>query len=183
MSGGMGLDSAEAGGQLLALPPRRLTHEALANLATPTATLLGPVCGRVVTFSAYGLAQPQGSSKAFYVKQLGRAVVTSDNPRIKDWRRDVARAAGDAMKDVPLMRGAVELIVVFYRPRVKSWPRKRRFATGKPDSDKLLRAVGDALTGIVFQDDAQVVAALAFKAIGEPARADVCVRELGPEGV
>lgn len=44
----------------------------------------------------------------------------------------------------------------------KPWP------SSKPDLDKLVRAVNDALTGIVLQDDSQVVAIQTLKEYGVP---------------
>jgi Holliday junction resolvase RusA-like endonuclease len=161
-----------------------VTHEQLASITTPAVFLLGaPVFAcRTLTFSSYGLAKPQGSQESRFVPSLGRAIAHEKRP-VLDWRRDVARAAGAALPaGYELMRGAVELLVVFYRPRPRSWPRRRVFQTSAPDADKLARAIGDALKGVVYADDAQIVALLAFKAVGEPARADVLVRELAPEG-
>jgi Holliday junction resolvase RusA-like endonuclease len=36
----------------------------------------------------------------------------------------------------------------------KGFPREKR---SRPDLDKLIRAVGDALTGVLWTDDAQIV--------------------------
>jgi Holliday junction resolvase RusA-like endonuclease len=50
--------------------------------------------------------------------------------------------------------------------------------TTKPDVDKLMRAVFDALSGVVFEDDAQVVEGSFKKAFGSPARMDVRIETL-----
>ena len=50
--------------------------------------------------------------------------------------------------------------------------------TTMPDVDKLARCALDALTGIVFRDDAQIVDLHAVKRYGEPERAEIMVREL-----
>lgn len=104
-------------------------------------------------FEVFGTPQPQGSARAFVVK--GRAVVTSANPNLKDWRNLVSVAAREAMAGLPPVDGAVEVNVVFWLARPKSV--KRASVTVKPDIDKCLRAVLDSLTSVVFQDDAQVV--------------------------
>lgn len=46
----------------------------------------------------------------------------------------------------------------FALPRPRSRPKRDHWPDRRPDLDKLGRALLDALTGIVFLDDAQVVA-------------------------
>ena len=41
---------------------------------------------------------------------------------------------------------------------------------------KLARAVEDAMSGVVYRDDAQVVTEVLRKRYGEPARAEVAIR-------
>ena len=108
----------------------------------------------MVRFEVYGVPQPQGSSRAFVTK-TGRAVVTSANKNLRPWRDQVAWEAREAMDGSPPLTGAVCVEVVFWLARPKSV--KRLSPTVKPDVDKLLRGVLDALTGVAFVDDAQVV--------------------------
>ena len=63
-----------------------------------------------------------------------------------------------------LLIGPVVLSVSFYLARPKSLPKKVRQHAKRPDLDKLIRGATDALTGIVWKDDAQVVTILATKA-------------------
>lgn len=102
------------------------------------------------------------------------------------WRRQVAQAAGEAMNGTGLLDGALELSVIFTVPRPKGHfgvrglrPSAPAYPTVRPDVTKLLRAVEDALTGIVWRDDSQVVCQHAYKEYGEPARADVKVTTHG----
>jgi Holliday junction resolvase RusA-like endonuclease len=87
---------------------------------------------------------------------------------LKSWREQVASAAQRAFRCQPLMDGALQVELVFVRPRNKG-----HFGTGKnagtlkgsapaypaiaPDDEKLSRAVSDALTGVVWTDDSRVV--------------------------
>ena len=82
--------------------------------------------------------------------------VTSDNPRVKGWRQVVAEQAQAAVGG-ELFLGPVVLTVTFRLPRPDSLPKKTHHHTRKPDLDKLIRAIGDGLTGVVFVDDKQVV--------------------------
>lgn len=116
------------------------------------------------SFFVYGTPVPQGSMKAFVVG--GHARLTSDNQKLKPWREAVKAAAIEAKQqrnghtfDTPLVTH-----FVFYVPRPKSYPKKILFPWRKPDLDKLVRGVNDALTEASFwTDDALVVDAYAAK--------------------
>lgn len=129
-------------------------------------------------FYVLGKPEPQGSTRAFVVK--GRAVTTSANPNMKGWRERVAteaQAAGVTFHEV----GPVQVEVGFRMPKPKSTPRRVVAPVTKPDIDKLGRAVLDALTGISYKDDSQVVALTltkAYAAEGEPSGAWVEISEV-----
>ncbi|MGV0438881.1 RusA family crossover junction endodeoxyribonuclease [Corynebacterium mastitidis] len=81
---------------------------------------------------------------------------------VKPWRAAVARIAREYITH-PL-DGPVELHVDFHMPRPKAWGRHRDDPmTVRPDLDKLLRAVDDALTGVAFRDDSQVTRIIGHK--------------------
>ena len=136
-----------------------------------------------LTFTVYGEAQPQGSAKAFVPKGWSRPIITSDNAQLKSWRQLVAEAANRALaaltvKDRHYLVDGVRLSIAFYLPRPKSLPKRATAHTKKPDVDKLVRAICDALSNIVFRDDSQVcelVTAKHYALEGEPARVDIRV--------
>lgn len=120
----------------------------------------------MLTFIAWGVAAPKGSAKGFAVPVKGkpgkfRAVVTHDNPRTKGWQQTIAEAAGRALDGAgsawTVGEWPVRLLVVFYLARPKSLGRRVAHHTTRPDLDKLTRSVGDALTGVMWNDDSQVV--------------------------
>lgn len=125
-----------------------------------------------LTFEVHGLPQPQGSAKGFVHRSTGRVIVTSDNPQLRSWRQDVAARASEALGDLPrplYRRGQpVRLAVTFYLPRPQSAPRRVLYPATRPDLDKLLRALCDALSGLAFEDDAMVVTAIVEKRFGTP---------------
>jgi Holliday junction resolvase RusA-like endonuclease len=144
-----------------------------------------------VTFTVPGLPQPAGSKRAFAHRTTGRIVVTDANKNARSWKTDVAGVAAAAMRGAPLLEGPLELAVIFHVPRPKGHYGTGRNAgavraaapthpTVKPDVTKLLRAVEDAMTGIVWRDDAQVVVQRAEKRYGEPARAVIAVAPILP---
>ncbi len=104
-----------------------------------------------------GRPVPQGSTKAFVVN--GRARVTADNPATKPWRADIqAHVRAHVGPVIPHPDGPVTLGLRFLMPRRAAEPKRVTPAhTRKPDLDKLTRAVLDALTGLVYTDDSQVV--------------------------
>lgn len=117
----------------------------------------------VVRIRTVGVPAPKGSKKAFpNPKNPQRPIVVDDNPKsLKAWHAAVAQAARDAMAELghpPVMEGPIAVRAVFYLPTPKSLsPRWRWLPTTKPDLDKLERATWDAMTGIVYRDDALIV--------------------------
>lgn len=144
--------------------------------------------GRFIAFTVDGVAAPAGSKRAFAHRTTGRIVVTDDSKRSRPWKQQVAATAAAAM-DGPLLAGPLELVVTFTMPRPKGHfgqganaarvkPAAPAFPIVKPDVTKLVRAVEDALTGVVWRDDAQVIAQHAHKVYGETAKCEVEVLSL-----
>jgi Holliday junction resolvase RusA-like endonuclease len=118
--------------------------------------------------------------------------VREDNPATEPWRQAVRAAALTAMDGRQVRTGPLRLTLtlVFHRPaghwgsgrnagRLK--PSAPLYVRTRPDVDKCVRAVADAITGIVCRDDAQLVIVHAEKHYGEPPCAHVVVDELALE--
>ncbi len=155
-------------------------------------------------FTVYGTAAPKGSPKVQMRGKPGHAGncrlcgalkfprVLEDTPETARWQKSVALAAKYAMRgrarwnDTPLV---VQVTFGFERPT-------GHYGTGrnahvlkpsapiapsvKPDTDKLLRTTLDGMNGIVFDDDARVVAPQPWKIyvpIGQPEGAAILIRE------
>lgn len=135
-----------------------------------------------ISFIVWGEPIPQGSTRAFIPKGWKRPIITADNKRTKPWRQDVKAAALEAMEkaNVPLMGKGVAVSVAchFYFARPKSAKRSVTHKTTRPDLDKLIRSVGDALKGIVYEDDAQVVSLSLLKDFAPRPHAEIFVVEL-----
>jgi Holliday junction resolvase RusA-like endonuclease len=123
-----------------------------------------------LTFSVYGVAQAKGNMRALLVKGMKYPVVTDSNRSAKSWSQLVAQQASVAIQQLPdgdraVLDGAVRLTVAFYLPRPKKY-QKRGLPVAcltAPDWDKLARAVGDALAGVAYHDDRQIVEAVIGK--------------------
>ena len=115
-------------------------------------------------FEVLGLPQPQGSARAFVNPRTGRPIITSDNKNLKPWRQDVREVAHLCWGGRPAHAGAIWLGLLFRFPRPASHfgahglrPSAPASMTVRPDLDKLVRAVQDALRDAgVYRDDAQV---------------------------
>jgi len=141
-----------------------------------------------IEFRVDGTPKPQGSKRAFVNPKTKRAIIVDDNKvELRDWRTDVKLMARKAMRDHPMIvqPSAVVLGVAFVMPRPLSTPKSRTPpAIKKPDIDKLLRAIMDALSGTVYQDDAQVIGFdkldKRIAEIGESPGATITVTEILP---
>lgn len=130
-----------------------------------------------ITFTVLGKAQPQGSVRAFMVG--GKPRLTSDNEKMKPWRQQVGWAALEARGEFFAHRNTpVRAIYSFYLAPPQKLPKGRTRATAKPDVDKLIRAISDALTGVVWEDDSQLVEVTAKKQYGLPPRTEITVESL-----
>lgn len=114
-----------------------------------------------LSFTVFGEAIPQGSAKAFMPKNARYPIVTSDNPRLKGWRQRVAEDASIALEQLGAKGwydgvGPITVVAMFHLPRPKTFPKKGKPHLTRPDVDKLARAIGDALTGVLWRDDSQV---------------------------
>lgn len=119
-----------------------------------------------IAFEVRGLPIPQGSTRAWVVN--GKPIITSTAKGLGSWRRLVADVA-QQFAPPDLWNGPIRLELTFGLPKPKSAPKTRRVWPDKrPDLDKLVRAVLDALTHIVFSDDAQIVELHATKEYGPP---------------
>ena len=132
----------------------------------------------MIHFTAYGVPAPKGSMKAFYRPGMRFPVVTEANKNTRPWAAIVKDAAIQASAGRPVSGDPLCLSVVFHMPRPKSLPKKVVAHVKKPDLDKLLRAVKDALTGVLWRDDSQVIGVMATKLyvdIGQMPRAEIGV--------
>ena len=137
-----------------------------------------------LTFTVYGIAQAKGNMRAIHLKGMKFPIVTESNRSAKSWAQLVAQGANDALgarapEERLVLDGAIRLTVAFYLPRPKKFKRGVPAAhLTAPDWDKLARSIGDALSGVVYHDDKQIVEAVIGKFYAEtdaPPRVDIRV--------
>lgn len=101
----------------------------------------------------------------------GHAVVYNDQKHqraLQDIRGRYITARGTIRGD---FRGPIILSLISHRHVPQSWPKRRHGEqdTAKPDASNILKLVEDALNGVAYHDDSQIVAAIPIKA---PRRGD-----------
>ena len=137
-----------------------------------------------IRFTVYAHPEPQGSSKAFRHSKTNRIIVNSDNPQVKPYRHIVTQLCCEqisklnaslpwADKKIPVSIG-----FRFYLQKPSSVPKKRTEPVVKPDLDKLIRSTTDALTGVLYHDDAQIVEYFEVRKLyGTPERVEIVCRQ------
>lgn len=118
-----------------------------------------------VQFRVLGKPAPAGSKRGFVVG--GRVVLTDASKQTKPWQVLVQSVALDAMSGTPPLEGPIAAHFSFTERRPKSHfnskgelnaaGRRKPYPTKAPDLLKLARAVEDALSGVCYRDDSQIV--------------------------
>lgn len=112
-----------------------------------------------IAFTVEGIPRPQGSKS-----HIGRGIMVESSKYVATWRSMIRDAAKKAMGCNAAVKGIpIGLRAEFYFERPKSHYNAKglrtdapEYVTKKPDSDKLVRAVLDACTAVVYYDDSQV---------------------------
>ena len=123
-----------------------------------------------------GTAIPQGSKS---VTRTG--VMYEANPKLREWRTHCAAVltawTGTWFGAWEPYDGPLLVDVTFYLPKPKR--PKFQLPAVKPDTDKLQRALGDAMTAAgVITDDARITTWHARKRYGEPGCEGITIHDI-----
>lgn len=116
---------------------------------------------------------PQGKGRPRFSRKTGNVYTPS---KTRSYENSLKWEAKIAMKGKP-WTGPVYVEVRACMPLPKTKP-KSPWPTGKPDCDNFLKVSLDALNGIVWVDDAQVVAATIHKEYDNHPRLHITARRL-----
>jgi len=123
---------------------------------------------------------PVGKGRPRFVKATGRAYTPA---KTASYESLIAYAASQAMRGATPIDAPVGIKVQAVFPIPASWNKKKKAAahwhTSKPDGDNILKALGDALNGIVWTDDSQVARTSIAKVYGDTPGLHVFVEALG----
>ena len=111
-------------------------------------------------FFVAGDPKSKGSKSLMRTKGGRYLMIESNANALRKWMKAIAQHAQLACDK--RIEGPVLLKCAFYFRRPKT-VKKRKLPHVKPDLDKLLRAVNDALQGIAFADDSQVTTIVSHK--------------------
>ena len=128
--------------------------------------------------------RPRFSKLGGYVKAIDPAKSRNQKAFIKYLATAAAKQQGWTYTYLPLY---VEIIAYMGIPKSKSkkWRaaaiRGQERPTKKPDVDNLFKLVTDALSGVIYADDKQIVSCRISKIYGTEPRTEVIIRYAGNE--
>ncbi len=118
----------------------------------------------ICEFSVSGKPASRGSKRPVRHKHTGRIMLIDSCKRSYGYMADIKAAAIEAMAGKSPLECPVMLFVQFRFQRPKSHFNKKGlkadapdFHTQVPDLSKAIRGVEDAMTGVVYKDDRQIV--------------------------
>jgi Holliday junction resolvase RusA-like endonuclease len=136
----------------------------------------------MLTFTVEG--DPHGKGRPRF-RSTGKFVQTYTDSKTKSYEEKVRDAAKQAMGSAEPLETPVSVFCYIRLPVPKSYSKTRREAclngserpSKKPDTDNVFKSVSDAMNGIVYKDDCQIVSINAKKVYSAVAGVDVMVRE------
>lgn len=142
-----------------------------------------------ISFTVMGEPVPQPRQRHRVVKPKGRKpFVQNYTPKgdpVNDYKDSIIEAARQVYQGEPIrLPFSLSVKLIFSRHKTKMWKRKpmpRYFHMETPDTDNVIKAIKDALTGVVWVDDSYVGHdnIVKLRASGdEEARTEITIREL-----
>lgn len=140
-----------------------------------------------IEFFVPGKAEPGGSKKGFFNPKIKRVVIVDDNAKSGGWKQDVKLFASRAYLGEPIAETPLSVTCCFFiaRPKyhygtgknagVLKEQYKNAYPLSKPDATKLFRSTEDAMTGVIWKDDAQVVEQIITKRYSETPGARISI--------
>ena len=129
-------------------------------------------------------ADPVGKQRARYARR-GNFVQTYTPDKTRNYESLIKEAAIEAMGSSEPLETPVTLYLYIRAPIPKSLPKKRIEAClnglekpiKKPDASNVLKSVEDAMNGVVYKDDSQIVNIHVSKVYSSVSGVDVCIKE------
>lgn len=126
----------------------------------------------------YGVPVAQGRPKFFRrVEHVG----AYDPKKSRDYKASIRLQAIEQLRIngamPPLHEGALTMQVLAYLPRPKTLPKRVVYHIKRPDADNIAKGVKDAMKGVVYKDDSQIVELLVRKSYGDPPRVVIGIKE------
>lgn len=134
--------------------------------------------------------EPQGKGRPRVGRIAGQARMFTPEKTVR-YENLITLSARQAMNGNDILLGPVMLEMVMYHPIRTSWSKKKQAAalaneirpTLKCDADNCIKAVCDALNGVVWKDDVQVTDLHVKKRFAETPRVEVIITPLAKAGI
>ena len=130
--------------------------------------------------TVYGVPVAQGRPKFF---RRGNHVGAYDPKKSRDYKSSIRIQALDQLSRggtmPPLYEDALKMDVTAYLPRPKTLPKRVLYHVKRPDADNIAKGCKDALKGVVYKDDSQIVELRVRKVYGAPPRVVIALEEVG----
>lgn len=135
-----------------------------------------------------GEAVPQGRPRITTAGGFPRAY---DPPKSRDYKAKVRAEAAKAAPRTPL-EGPVVLEIIVNRKIPKSWSKKKQEdafygrvrPTSKPDLTNLIKGIEDALNGVWYVDDSQIIEEHLYKTYSTRPRVKITMKKaVGIQGI
>lgn len=128
--------------------------------------------------------QPVGQGRV-RISRAGNFVRAYDPPKSRQYKALAWQKARQVYEGKKPLEGPIAVYVVqyFYIPKSYSKKRKRKiiaqkeYHTHKPDDDNVYKAVTDAISGLIYSDDRQVVQHSCFQWYSKRPRVEVLVTD------
>ena len=116
-------------------------------------------------FEVPGQPQSKARARTFYHKQAGRVVSMTPNETVLYENLIKTSFLASESKQTFFDKESLEMFITAYFPIPKSTTKKDRqlikerklFPTKKPDADNIAKVICDALNGVAYHDDTQIV--------------------------
>ena len=128
---------------------------------------------KYISFTVEGNPVPKGRPRT--AVRGGKAIVYTPSNTVK--YEQYVKLVASQHKPKEILTGAIDLSLDIYIKRPKSLPKKVEHNIKKPDVDNIAKLIMDALEGVIYERDAQVISLLVTKQYGEP-RVEVGVYEV-----
>lgn len=127
---------------------------------------------------------PKGKGRPRFARS-GNRIITYTPPETVDYENVVKAAAMQAMRGRKPVDMPCEVRIMAVFPIPKSWSAAKKsqarleriLPAKKPDADNIIKIICDALNGIAWRDDSQVVRAFVSKCYDDKPRVEVTVME------
>ena len=139
-----------------------------------------------MTFTVFFTVEgtPIGKGRPKFARR-GNFVTAYTPTKTRTYESLIAEAARKAMGSSEPLETPVAAYIYIVVPVPQSYPKKRRDAclnglerpTKKPDCDNIVKAFFDAMNGIIYKDDCQIVSIHATKNYGPVGMVEVMVKE------